>query len=76
LALITFAAGLHAAVHWVEMAPDTAVVSYGLGMVLASALLYAAGYGIGSAIRPYAERVARVMGLTLAGSGLAWLLLG
>jgi len=69
-------AGLHAAAHWSGMPAGASVVTYGLGVAAASALLYGLGYFAGHALRPQAERVARVFGVSLAGGGLWWLLFG
>jgi urease accessory protein len=69
-------AGLHAAAHWSGMPVGAPVVAYGLGVAMASALLYGIGYLSGRALRPYAERVAQVFGVSLAGGGLWMLWLG
>ena len=67
--------GPHTASHWMEMSAAMTGTSYGIGMVMAGALLYAAGCLLGSAWRPRAARVTRFIGAALGGGGL-WLLLG
>jgi urease accessory protein len=74
VALAVLGAGLHAAVHWVEMPAGADAPGYGLGMLAASVLLYLLGSLVGIALRPFAERAARAFGITLAGGGL-WMLL-
>jgi urease accessory protein len=73
---VVLGAGLHAAAHWSEMPAGAPLLAYGLGVAAASALLYGIGYVSGRALRPYAERVAQVFGVSLAGGGLWMLLLG
>jgi urease accessory protein len=75
-ATMMFGAGLHAAAHWSEMPAGAPVGAYGLGVAAASALLYAIGYFSGRALRPHAERAARVFGVSLTGGGVWWLLFG
>jgi urease accessory protein len=69
-------AGLHAAAHWSEMPAGAPLVTYGLGVAAASALLYGLGYLAGRALRPQAEHVARAFGVSLAGGGVWMLLFG
>jgi urease accessory protein len=69
-------AGLHAAAHWSGLPAGAPALSYGVGLALAGALLYGAGHVAGRALRPQADRVARVFGVSLTGGGLWWLLFG
>ena len=75
-ALSVLGVGMHAAAHWAGMPVGAGAVDYGLGMVVASLLLCAAGYLLGHALRPVAKRSARIFGITLAGGGLWMLLFG
>jgi urease accessory protein len=59
MSLVGFFAIFHGHAHGAEMPVDASGLSYGLGFMLATAILHLAGIGIGLAIGQVGERISR-----------------
>src|SRR3954452_24477249 len=74
MALVGVFAIFHGHAHGTEMPVDAAGLQYGLGFMLATALLHAAGIGLGLSIaqfgRTWSPRVIQVGGAAMAVAGL------
>ncbi len=67
--MVALFAIFHGAAHGIEMPADTTAAAYGIGMMIASAALHAAGI-IAGRFAPYALRYAGAA-VAFAGLGLA-----
>ena len=74
LSLIAMAALLHGLAHGGELPAGASVAAYASGFLVATALLHAAGVGIGAALREAGSAVWRALGSALGGAGLLMLL--
>src|SRR5262245_49230912 len=75
MALVGFFAIFHGYAHGAEMPESVSGLSYGLGFVCATALLHAAGVGLGIAIgktgQIYSHHIAQIGGAAMAIAGVA-----
>jgi len=70
MALVGLFAAFHGYAHGAEMPADSQALSYGAGFVLATALIHAAGVGLGLLAAKRSQKVTRVAGWIIAASGL------
>ncbi len=73
MSLVGLFAAFHGFAHGAEMPASSGAVNYGLGFIFATALLHAAGVGLGALAQRRSERAARVAGWTIAACGLVLL---
>jgi urease accessory protein len=64
-------AGFHGFAHGAEMPAATGGLAYGAGFLAATALLLAAGVGLGFGTARISESIPRLMGWVIAGAGAA-----
>lgn len=70
MALVGLFAVFHGFAHGVEIPADSQALSFAAGFVLATALIHAAGVGLGVLAQKRAEKLTRYAGWAIAASGL------
>jgi len=78
MALVGFFAIFHGYAHGAEMPESVSGLAYGVGLVLATAMLHACGIGLGLSVgrlsMTYGNRILQVMGSAMALAGIAILI--
>ncbi|MDE3083773.1 MAG: HupE/UreJ family protein [Verrucomicrobiota bacterium] len=75
MALVGVFAIFHGMAHGAEIPGTASGLTYGVGFVAATALLQAAGVGLGSLLTRFSEQAPKIAGLLVAASGAALLVL-
>ena len=71
MAIVGLFAAFHGFAHGAEMPATAGTLGYGAGFVLATALIHAAGVGLGALAARRSEKVARFAGWAIAACGVA-----
>ncbi|MBS0632537.1 MAG: HupE/UreJ family protein [Verrucomicrobia bacterium] len=73
MTLVGLFAAFHGFAHGAEMPAGSQALSYGAGFVLATALIHAAGVGLGTLAAARSEKLTRYAGWAIAASGVVLL---